>query len=412
MIRVGIIADDFTGAADCALQFVRAGWHTELQLRPSRSRAQAVAVTTDSRNLSATDAAKAVTLAVAQLHEMGTTHLYKKIDSTLRGQIRAEVRAALNAWSPNTVAVVCPAFPVMGRTLVEGRLSVNGVPVSETDAGRDPITPVVESHLPTLVGGSHIAHRSGESSRDLAGRIGAAGSVVVVDAADDDQLQKLAETVVLLGPLAIAVGSAGLAAHLARAWAVENSKSLRPSSEPSVVKGTGVKGTVAVVIVTSLQELARRQAAAVAAAGAVHGQPEPEDLIEDEAWERWSSKILHDIRPHSTLLLTAPPERRKHLPPELIPGRFADLTARLIRQTGARPAGVVVTGGDGARAVANALDATGFQIRGEVASGVPVGTLVGGLADGLPFVSKAGGFGDAGTLLQAVQVIEPNRSDE
>ena len=409
MLRVGILADDLTGAADTALQFVREGWRTDLQLRPGKSDAQVVAVTADSRNLSAPDAAKAVVAAVGQLRQAGVTHLYKKIDSTLRGQIRAEVLAALNAWAGDAIAVVCPAYPAMGRTMVDGRLYVNGVLVSETALGADPATPVAESHVPTLLGGLHIAHKGEESARDLADRINASGPVVAVDAADDDQLRCLAEAVVLLGSRAIAVGSAGLALHLARAWKAAENIPLRISSEPSVVKDT-ITGRITLVIVTSLQDVARRQAAAVAAAGAVHGQPAPSDLLEDDAWERWSSGILKDLpADDSTVLVTAPADRRTHLAPDLIPGRFADLTSRVIRQAGARVDGVVVTGGDGARAVAHALEATGFQIRGEVTSGVPVGTLTGGHADGLPFVTKAGGFGDATTLLEAVEAVRALR---
>jgi uncharacterized protein YgbK (DUF1537 family) len=404
MPRVGIVADDLTGAADTALQFVRAGWQTEMQLRPGASDAQVLAVTTDSRTLNAADAGKAVAGAVAQLRGSGVAHLYKKIDSTLRGQLRPEVRAAVEAWSTNAIAVVCPAFPEMGRTLVDGRLCVNGMPVSDTALSADPITPVVESHVPTLLGASYVAQKEGQSARSLADVIAASAPMVVVDAANDDQLKHLAEAVALLGPHVIPVGSAGLARHLARAWKVDERIPLGISSEASVVKDT-ITSRITIVIVTSLQDVARRQAAAVAAAGAVHGQPAPADLIDDDAWGRWSTKICDSLGLHSTLLLTAPLDRRPHLPPELIPERFADVTARIIRKAGAGACGVVVTGGDGARAVARTLDATGFQILGEVTNGVPLGRLVGGPADGLRFVTKAGGFGDADTLLQAVQVI-------
>jgi uncharacterized protein YgbK (DUF1537 family) len=292
----------------------------------------------------------------------------------------------------------------MGRTLVDGLLRVNGVLVSETALGADPITPVVESHVPTLLGASYIARQPGESARALADRIGAGGPiVVVVDAADDDQLQRLAEAVTMLGPRVIAVGSAGLAGALARAWTLEKPSTLRSSSTSSVVKAAAGQGSITIVIVTSLQDVARRQAVEVAAAGAVHGQPAPSDLIADDAWARWSNTVVDALGTgDSTLLLKAPQDRRTDLPAELIPGRFAELTARIIQQEGSRVAGVVVTGGDGARAVARALDATGFQIRGEVTSGVPVGTLIGGPANGLGFVTKAGGFGDADTLVRAL----------
>jgi uncharacterized protein YgbK (DUF1537 family) len=405
MIRVGIVADDLTGAADTASQFVRAGWNTELQLRPGASAAQVLAVTTDSRNLGPAEAAKAVGAAVTQLRDAGVTHLYKKIDSTLRGQIRAEVRAAVDAWSPDAIAVVCPAFPELGRTLIDGRLCVNGVPVSKTALGNDPITPVAESHVPTLLGAAHVAQMAGEAVQSLSNRIKASAPLVVVDAAGEDDLGRIAEAVALLGPHVIPVGSAGLARHLARAWSFKETVTLRPSPVSSALNDLVVKDKITIVIVTSLQDVARRQAAAVSAAGAVHREPAPADLIEDDSWARWSSKILDSIGMESTLLLTAPLDRLDDLPPDLIPGRFADLTARLVWKAGAGASGVVVTGGDGARAVAHALNATGFQILGEVTSGVPVGTLVGGPANGLRFVTKAGGFGDADTLLQAVRAI-------
>jgi uncharacterized protein YgbK (DUF1537 family) len=269
---------------------------------------------------------------------------------------------------------------------------------------------VTESHVPTLLGSSQITHKDEESARDLADRINTSGPVVAVDAADDNQLRRLAEAVVLLGSRAIAVGSAGLAFHLAHAWKAGETLPLPVASEPFEVKDT-ITGRITLVIVTSLQDVARRQAAAVAAAGAVHRQPAPSDLLEAGAWERWSSEILKELPSNdSTVLVTAPPDRRTHLPADLIPGRFADLTSRVIEQAGARIDGVVVTGGDGARAVAHALEATGFQIRGEVTSGVPVGTLTGGRADGLPFVTKAGGFGDATTLLEAVAAVRALRA--
>src|SRR4051812_29401541 len=118
MTRIGIMADDLTGAGDTAVQFVRAGWQTELRLRPVTKSVsvQVIAVTTDSRNQNAREAAGSVSAAVKQLRESGVTHLYKKIDSTLRGQIRAEIHAALDGWSPGAVAIVCPAFPAAGRT--------------------------------------------------------------------------------------------------------------------------------------------------------------------------------------------------------------------------------------------------------------------------------------------------------
>src|SRR5690348_16478919 len=126
MTRVGIVADDLTGAADAAVQFVRAGWDTELRLAGDPGTASVVAVTTDSRAIDATSAAAAVDEVVRRFRAAGIARLYKKIDSTLRGHLRAELVAACRAWLDDSVAVVCPAFPAMARTVVRNELHVNG----------------------------------------------------------------------------------------------------------------------------------------------------------------------------------------------------------------------------------------------------------------------------------------------
>lgn len=391
--RIGILADDLTGAGDTAVQFVRAGWDTELQLRPGKTAARVIAVTTDSRNHTAREAGDAVIATVQLLREAGITHLYKKIDSTLRGHVRAEVQAALGSWSPRAIAIVCPAFPAAGRTVVDGELRVDGVAVAQTAIGADPVTPVTESHIPTLLEASHLAAQPGESVSALAARIKSSGRIVVVDAVTDADLQRLADAVAVLGTDAIPVGSAGLARHLANVWIAEQ------PAKP------------AVVIVTSLQEVARRQAAALEAAGAYRYEPTPGHLIDDRAWVRSSAKILdHLDEVRSTLLLTAPADRSSDLPATLIPRRFADLVARIIMHSGSGGiSGLVVTGGDGARALAEALEATGINLRDEVVTGVPIGTMVGGPADGLPVVTKAGGFGDDNALVHAVQAVRYRR---
>jgi uncharacterized protein YgbK (DUF1537 family) len=64
---------------------------------------------------------------------------------------------------------------------------------------------------------------------------------------------------------------------------------------------------------------------------------------------------------------------------------------------------LVLTGGDTAVGVARRLGAVGIRLEGEVEPGVPVGTLIGPR----PYrvVTKAGGFGNAGTLQKAVRML-------
>jgi uncharacterized protein YgbK (DUF1537 family) len=140
------------------------------------------------------------------------------------------------------------------------------------------------------------------------------------------------------------------------------------------------------------------------AAGAYHHQPALEDLIDEAAWVRWSADVLREVSVlKSTLLLSSPAHRGANDLAKLIPQRFAELAARILARGSI--SGVAVTGGDAARALVDTLDASGIDLRAEVMTGVPIGILAGGPFAGLRFVTKAGGFGDADTLVQAVEAI-------
>jgi uncharacterized protein YgbK (DUF1537 family) len=106
-------------------------------------------------------------------------------------------------------------------------------------------------------------------------------------------------------------------------------------------------------------------------------------------------------------VLSAPPERDSELSPTKITERFADIAARLCERR--LVSGVVVTGGDGARSLVDALRATGIALEREVVTGIPVGTLIGGRAPGTPIVTKAGAFGDDDALLLAADAIRARR---
>jgi uncharacterized protein YgbK (DUF1537 family) len=402
---IAIVADDLTGSGDTAVQFVRAGWPTQLSVGrasqaladPAASQAEVVAVTTHSRPLPPSQAAIVVGEDVAALRAAGVKRLYKKVDSTLRGAFKAEIDAARLAWHEDAIAVVCPAFPETGRTVREGVLYVNDIPVTQTSAATDPVTPVTESHVPTLLAAAQVEVVAGEAPKALAQRILSAGSaVVVVDATTPEDVDRLARAIVLLGERALPVGSGGLAAPLARLWA-----------------GAETQGAV-VVVVTSQHSASRRQAAALEADGARVFSPSLAQLADDAEWAEWSAKIRADFlqcQAQETVLLLAPEGRLAGLDSDTVARRFGELAGQMIELSANshKVAGVVATGGDGASAVLNALQAGGIALVDEVTGGVPLGTLTGGPAAGLPIVTKAGGFGAEDVLIRAARAVRERR---
>ncbi|MCH9045676.1 MAG: four-carbon acid sugar kinase family protein, partial [SAR324 cluster bacterium] len=146
-----------TGACDCGVQFSARGARV-LMLRDAKppqlvplnngGRWDVTVLNTESRHCDPREAAQRVADDVAWLARVGWPVRYMKIDSTLRGSPAAEVAPLLG--EPGATVRVAPAFPPAGRTVEGGTWLVNGIPVRETEIGRDRLTPVLESHLPTL----------------------------------------------------------------------------------------------------------------------------------------------------------------------------------------------------------------------------------------------------------------------
>jgi uncharacterized protein YgbK (DUF1537 family) len=164
---VGIIADDLTGANDTALQFKLNGAETNILLNTKFDAKwielpQAWAISTESRNISPQDAFEKVKNATQLfVDKINPDFFYKKIDSTVRGNIAVEVLSMLEVlgWD---CAIIMPAFPQEGRITVGGYHLLKGVPIERTEMARDPHSPICESHLPTL-----LRNQLGESLEEL-----------------------------------------------------------------------------------------------------------------------------------------------------------------------------------------------------------------------------------------------------
>lgn len=395
---VGVVADDLTGAGDCVVQFARAGWASHLALGPASPAGDrtAVAVVTDARPLDDDAAAQATADAVRDLVAAGSGRLYVKIDSTVRGSVAGQVAGALAAWRehvPGAFAVVCPSYPALRRTVRDGVLLVDGVPVATTAAGRDPVTPVRESDLTALLPGAVLVAADGDA-RALAlrlARAGAGASTVVVDAVDDADLERLADAVALLGADAVPVGSAGLAAALAPRWG----GGAEPAERPRVAVER------ALVVLSSLNEVSLEQADEL-----VRAEPGTHVLVPDPAVgadaavASWLDALGPDEPPATVLVRTPEPTATGRERAARAAGALAELVAAVTGRL--RPDAMILVGGDGSRAVLARLGARSVRVAGSVAEGVPLGRLEGGPADGTVVVTKAGGFGTARTVVDVL----------
>lgn len=168
---VGIIADDLTGANDTALQFHLRGANTKILLDSEctpqdKENVEVWALSTESRNCNKFEAIERVDKAVKSFIEnFSFDYFYKKIDSTLRGNIAIEILTMIELLGCDA-SVIIPAFPQEGRITVGGYHLLKGVPIGRTEIAMDPLSPILESHFPTL-----LRSQLDEKQKELVGTI-------------------------------------------------------------------------------------------------------------------------------------------------------------------------------------------------------------------------------------------------
>lgn len=406
-----IVADDFTGAGDSAVQFCTAGLPARLLLGSGNETMSAcrsaIVVDTDSRYLPSEEAYVPVRRLTEALHRHGARRFFKKIDSTLRGNIVEEIRAVMDG-AGYQLALVCPAAPRNGRTVVDGVCLLDGVPVAADSPARDRFTPVSDANVASLFESRfpgaielldlHMLHQGADALRvrvlDGAGR---GTRIFVADARTMDDLGTLAALADVPGLLL--AGSSGLAEALAAlAIPVGNAK------VPSPVRVLPAGKTI--FVVGSLTNTSLIQCDRFFARGGVGRlMIDTDAAFADPDAEFSRAMAALRILPERAALLIQTDVSVPAGSREFLKRRGAAVSAFLGRITAAateaRTAGFVfASGGDVAARVVSALGADLVDYTEEVLPGVPYGHFTAStLGRRIQFASKSGGFGTSDSLV-------------
>ena len=149
-----VIADDLTGSnATCSL-FKKIGLRAASILKLQGDinyDVDVISYSTASRGLDKEEAYKKVSEAIKILKNKDVLVYNKRIDSTLRGNIGTEINAMLDNLEDDRIAIVIPSYPDSGRIVVNKTMLVNGVLLENSDAGKDPKTPIKTSCVESLI---------------------------------------------------------------------------------------------------------------------------------------------------------------------------------------------------------------------------------------------------------------------
>lgn len=159
MTKLGVIADDFTGATDIASFMANAGWKVVLfngvpdEAYDDDSH-DAIVIALKSRSIPASEAITQSLAASEWFKAHGCERQFFKycstFDSTDSGNI-GPVTDALMASLNTSMTILCPAVPDNGRTIVHGHLFVKGQLLNECGMQHHPVIPMNNACLKVLM---------------------------------------------------------------------------------------------------------------------------------------------------------------------------------------------------------------------------------------------------------------------
>ncbi len=415
--KLVVVADDFTGSNDTGVQFSKTGLLTNVITDPRNLHAElqnsdVLVVDLESRFDEQTDAYQKCFDVGQQLNGEPVT-VYKKLDSTFRGNIGAEIEGLMKGLGLKK-AILAAALPSNGRQTIQGKVWVHGSPLVETEFAKDPRTPIHSSCIMEILQeqtelrmiqmrSDWATLSSDERTEVFETELQKEAEILIFDGQSEEDLIAVAEQIRSIQESILIVGTAGLANHLPEAWSLESKKRV------FVFAGSVSEQTrLQVAYAEQQMELTRFDILGT-------------EILKDEAG--FFKKIKKDVaiacEAGESRFVFATTRSREEVDQvfemadkigltnneaaEKIALWIGRLSAECIQQY--RPVGIFLTGGDTAIKTVKALGGSGIRIHQEVLPGIPSGVLTGCEIDGI-VVTKAGGFGDEEAVCRVIEFLE------
>lgn len=218
-MKLLVIADDFTGALDTGVQFAGQGIPTQILHQPAvtqeelaEAEAEVLVIDAETRHLDDKQAYKTVYEIVMTARRASVPYIYKKTDSGLRGNIGAELQAALDASGMQYLTFI-PALPAMNRITVNGIHYIDKVPVQDSVFGTDLFNPVLTSNVKELFRKASCpvrVYRAGEKRQPARGQ-----EIGIFDAGSQEDIVRIVTDLSQRGLMGVMAGCTGFASVLA-----------------------------------------------------------------------------------------------------------------------------------------------------------------------------------------------------
>ena len=417
-----VIADDLTGSnATCSL-FKKIGLRAASILKlqgDTNYDVDVISYSTASRGLDKEEAYKKVSEAIKILKNKDVLVYNKRIDSTLRGNIGTEINAMLDNLEDNRIAVVVPAYPDSGRIVVNKTMLVNGVLLENSDAGKDPKTPIKTSCVESLVQ-KDIKYSStyftlsdiSQPIEEIAKKIQEAikkSRVLIFDAVNNEDIIKISKVIIQSDINIITVDPGPFTLYYSKELQKKN------HLEKKILM---VIGSVTTTTKKQIEYILQEEDIFLV-------KMRVEDFFEEESCskeiERVISFIKKGIASYDLFLVTTSPigdEKKADLQKlaenlnttveeisKIIANTLTKTAVKILKEI-QKFEGIYSSGGDITIALLEKLKAIGVEIREEVIPLAAYGRIIGGDFPNLKLVSKGGMVGDEKTIKLCLHKIK------
>ncbi|TLS38426.1 four-carbon acid sugar kinase family protein [Pseudalkalibacillus caeni] len=352
--------------------------------------------------------------------------IYKKIDSTLRGNIGIEIDAMMDSFNLDA-AVIVPAYPGNGRKTIGGYHLINGLLLEDSDISNDPTYPVKQSFIPEIIKKQSKREvelidlrkiRSNSLVSEIESSLEKGKELLIFDCFNYTDMQAITTAVNSMDKKILWVGSAGLT-HALSEGLIEGT----PYTSDDMTVLSNHEDPI-LIVAGSVSKVTRQQIAVLRNEGLKVCELDPSILLE----EGITSDILSSVKKHlekkGNLVITTIQDedsavrleewtKKNNVNPrkvgELIARNLGELASKLVHSS--KVAGLVLTGGDIAHSTCSWLEIEALQIVEEIEEGIPLSIINGGKFRGLPVVTKAGAFGNDYSLLNSIKRLSGKEMD-
>ena len=422
------MADDLTGANDTGVQFAKNGYKTKVLILNDEfkniefeNNHDVLVIDTETREVEENVARSKLIKILQEIKVSKEDIIYKKIDSTLRGNVGAEIEEIMTILKKH-FCIISPSFPSHQRVTIGGNLLVEQKLLGLSGYVDNIKGKKMESYIPSLLGQqtklsigridlSEVSKGQFSIEKNLNELIEKKKKIIVVDSSNERHLKDIVSSGIKFSDKILFSGSAGLANYLVKKFNKNkelsiNTINIKDNKQPVLIVG----GSKNPVMLDQIEYLINHLKFAVL-------KIDIKQIFyqEKRVLDNYVNECLEIIMKNQDLIIynDAVYNKKELIDEKLmqeyqlcykelgnrIKEFFGKLASVVIRES--KTKNLVLTGGDIAVSVCSKLKISELELIGELLPGIPIASAH--FKDNtLNIITKAGGFGKKETLFELI----------